>query len=256
MRKITTLVPTFVFAMIFILSGCTKTGPQGPTGPAGPALTGTLEGYVATLDQYGFRVTGDQSGVVVKIDDAAGDSVMTDITGKYTFSNLSTGSYNLTYSKANYGVFKAIDFGFVGGGTTLRNASISQFPVFTLSNITDTIETVSGTVGVLIRGAATADATARSFAVFVGTSPVVSPNPANFTFANTGGTVKAAFSTWSQFISTREFYDAGLNSGTTVYLAIYPLASGSTSYTDLATGKPVYTALSPNPSQVLTVVIP
>ena len=258
-----TLLPLSVVIILAVLiSSCTKTGPQGPSGPTGPSgttgpnLMGTLEGYVSTFDQYGYKVTSDQGGVLVKIDDAANDSATTDASGKYTFSNLATGTYNLTYSKANYGTFKAVDFGFVGGGTTLRNASLSQFPTFSLTAVNDTIETIAGTPGVLVRGTATADASTRSYAVFVSSSSSVSSNPANFTFANTNGTIRATNTNWGVFISSRELYDAGLNSGTTAYLAVYPIATGTPTYTDLSTGRAIYTAISASPAQVLTVTIP
>jgi hypothetical protein len=232
-------------AIIFSISSCSKTS---------PALSGTLTGFVTTYDQYGFKVLSDISGVSVHISDGAHDSSTTNASGQYTFSNLSTGSYNISYSKAGYGTVNAYDYGFTGGGTLNRNASISKIPSFSLYNVTDTIETVSTELGVLIRGVDTADQVARSFTVFGSASSAVSSSPGSYTYANTG-TIKAGQTTWSLFITSEELHENGLASGSTVYFMVYPYSTGAPTYADPTTGRTTYTALG-TPATVLSIVIP
>ena len=249
------LVMLALVALLYI-GGCAKdgaTGPSGPTGPGGPVLTGSLTGYITAYDQYGFKVAADQSGVLLTIDNTT-DSAITDGSGKYTFANLQTGTYSMSISKSGYASNRVQDFGYVGGGTTLRNASISRPPYFGLVNLNDTIEnTIANGPGILIRGTDTADTTPRSFIVFGNTSSTVSSAPTNFMFYNSG-TIKAGFSAFSLYVTSRELNEAGIASGSTVYFAVYPIASAQLSYTDLATGRPFFIAIGTTPTTLSAIV--
>jgi hypothetical protein len=259
MKKIF-LASAVYLALIFIISSCTKNGPAGPIGPAGatgstgPNLTGTLEGWVSTFDQYGYRVQSDQAGVSVKINDANNDSTLTDATGKYFFSNLSTGSYSVTYSRANYGTVLSNPFGFVGGIVD-RNVAMSQIPNFALTMVADTIETVGTGLGVLVRGTALSDANQRSYIIFIGSASTVTSAPGSFNFVVTN-TIKAGTTAWGTFFPAQQLYDAGITSGSTVYFAVYPYATGATTYTDLTTGKTIYTGITSVPSFVASAIVP
>ena len=255
MRKTSILAVTLSLILVFGISSCTKTGSQGPVGPAGPVLTGTLSGFVTTYDEYGFKVLGDLSGVTVKISDSTSDSTLTDATGKYTFSNLKTGIYTLTYSKPGYATVTAINFSFLGGGTILRNATISKYPSFSLFNVISLDTTITTDPGLLVRGTDTADQVARTFIVFGGSNSLVSSTPGSYIYANTG-TIKAGLSTWNFFITAQELHDNGLASGTTAYFVVYPISTGEPTYVDPTTGRTVFTAIGTTPSTVLTVTIP
>ena len=246
---------TLFIAIIFTISSCTKTGPQGPSGPSGPLLTGALTGFVTTYDQYGFKVLGDLQGVVVHISDSTSDSTVTDATGKYTFANLKTGVYNLTYSKPGYATVTALDYGFVGGGTLNRNAAISRYPSFSVFNVASIDTTIATDPGMIVRGNDTADQVARTFIVFGSNVSTVSSTPGNYIYANTG-TIKAGQSSWNLFITSQELHDNGFASGSQAYFVVYPISTGSPTFVDPSTGRTVYTAIGSVPSTVLTVTIP
>ena len=254
MRKLF-IIAILPFTLFFAISSCSKNGANGATGPAGPLSTGTLTGYVTTYDQYGFKLLGGLSGVTVHISDSTADSAVTNSAGAYAFSNLKTGIYTITYSKAGFGSAVANDYAFLGGGTLVRNQSISLFPSFSLFNANSVDTTIATDPGVLIRGIDSADQVARTFIIFGGTNSSVSSAPGNYVYVNTG-TIKASAGAWGLFITSQELHDNGLASGTTAYFVVYPISTGSPTYLDLSTGKTVYTAVGATPSNVLTVTVP
>ena len=237
-------------ALIFTISSCSKTG------PASPLSTGSLEGYVTILDQYGFKVTNTNSNLNTgKVNIASlNTTANANSTGFYNFPTLKTGVYTLLYSDTGCGSVLVNDYSFLGGGTIVRNQTLSLIPSFSLFNVTDTIVTFSTDTGVAIRGIDSVNGVARTFIVFGGTASTVSSTPGTYVYANTG-TIKAGLGTFSLFMTSQELHDAGLASGSTAYFTVYPYSTGQPTYVDLLTGKTVYTALG-TPSQVLQVVIP
>src|SRR5579871_1994205 len=101
--------------IILISVSCTKQGPAGPAGPAGPSLTGAISGFVTLYDQYG-EVMSNDSGVIVTVV-GKNISAATNASGRYILTGLSTGSYDITYTKAGYGPTESISVNFVGGDT-------------------------------------------------------------------------------------------------------------------------------------------
>ncbi|MFI5201706.1 MAG: carboxypeptidase regulatory-like domain-containing protein, partial [Candidatus Kapaibacterium sp.] len=120
----------FVLTIIIALSitGCT-----GNTGPAGPSLSGSMTGFVALYQSDGSRAP-DQSGVTVSIQSTS-LSTTTDSTGKWTISDLNTGTYTVTYTKQGYGMSEQQGLQFVGGGGTdyIGNITMAQPPDFSVS---------------------------------------------------------------------------------------------------------------------------
>ena len=92
-------------------SSCDKF--KGDTGPAGPKLTGNLTGYVTLYDDYGRKLP-DNSTVTITVENSD-KATTSDISGKWTITELATGSYTLTFSKTGFGVYKRIGLGFTGG---------------------------------------------------------------------------------------------------------------------------------------------
>jgi hypothetical protein len=245
---------TIALILLFSISSCTKTGSTGATGPAGPLSTGTLTGYVTTLDQYGYKLNSSLAGVTIHVSDSTKDSTTTSATGAYTFNNLRTGIYTLTYSAPGFAPVVANDYSFLGGGTVLRNQSISAYPSFSLFGVNDTIEVSAGDTGVLIRGIDSVNGVARTFIVFAGTASTVSASPGSYSYVNTA-TIKAGAGTFSLFIASQALYDAGLPLGSTAYFVAYPISTGAPTYVDPATGQTVYTAIG-TPNTALGVVVP
>lgn len=248
----------------FGISSCTKTGATGPSGPTGPTgntgtsgpilNNGTVTGFVTALDEYGFRTTAGQAGVSVHINDASNDSTTTNSSGQYTFSNVQTGVYNITFSSPGYGTNIAYDFAVVGNGTQQRNISISKIPAFNLFGVAGIDTTIGTDPGILLRGTDSADQAPRSFIVFASNSSGVTSAPGNYTYVNTG-TIKASQTGFSLFIYSQDLHDNGLMSGTTGYFIVYPYSTGAATYVDQGTGKTVYTALG-NPTAVFSLNIP
>ena len=254
MKKQSTLIIAIIATSIILsITSCTKTGPAGPTGPSGPTLTGSITGFVTTYDQYGFKVAADQSGVMLILDNPL-DTAYTDASGKYTFNNIQTGTYSYTISRAGYSTTRVQDLGCAGGGATLRNVGINRPPYFGLVAVNDTIEnTIANGPGILVRGTDTADTSPRTFIIFANSASTVSSTPANFIYYNSG-TIKAGATSFALYITSRELNDAGIASGSTVYLAVYPVSTGLISYTDLATGRAFITSVGTTPTALSAIV--
>ena len=258
-----------VLSILTTITGCVKdgaTGPAGATGPTGPLSKGNLAGTVQSFDQYGSRLFGitNAGGITVTLE-GTGQSTTTDADGKYQFDSLSTGVYNLSFSKTGYGDNKIEGVQFLGGGTIYaRNSMMSQIPVFTIANIAAVDTVIQGQDFVKIRGnLSDPDTRTRTLLAFLGTTSGVSSNPANYvntvaitarvTMQNPNGTI------FSQFIPAYELYNAGFTSGSTLYVAAYPAANNynqSSSYQDFSNGgRSVYNAIGATASTA-NVIIP
>lgn len=230
---------------LFFVEGCKKeTGPQGP---AGPALTGTLYGFVTLEDQYGAKVLSGLNATTVTLtipSTSAATTATTDSTGKFTFSNVSTGQYQLSFSNTGYGSIINSPLGFLGGGNIDHDVKLSAIPNFTIPaiNVSDSagVVTVTGTFS-------NTPVRKQTIAVFVGSSSSVSSAPANYlsfysVIANNNLT------TFTVKIQVSDLNDLGFTSGATVYLAAYGAATNfaSTSeYEDLQnTGRLNFSSLS------------
>src|SRR6185312_15269298 len=185
------------------------------------------------------------------------DSMNADSTGRYTFSNISTGFYTLAFRDAGCGQQLHQDFQFLGGGTLNVDGKISQVANFNITSITvDSINHASGNV--VLSCAIGTNTKARTLLIFASGSSSVSSNPANY-LTYVSQNVKANAATVVINFPLSNLYDAGLASGQTVYFAIYGAASNynsSSSYEDLNTGRTIFTSLtataySPAPTAVL-----
>jgi len=243
-------------AVILIMGSCKKeagpagaTGATGSQGPAGPSLTGNLKGYINHFDVSGTKITTNLAGDTISIDGTTNKTV-TDAAGSYTFSNLSTGMYNLTITRSGYGTTKIQSLQFTGGGDLYRNASISKIPSNNVSTFM-AYDTIINTQNyVRVRGTLPTSPDDQSVIIFVG-------NPGNSTVnsgvANETSTyvvnVAAGITKFSRNIPTYELYDLGYASGNTVYFAAYTIGgnTNASSYVDLTTNKPIYTAIGSTP---------
>ncbi len=256
--------PPSVLTIIIALSiaGCT-----GSTGPAGPTLTGSMTGFVTLFQSDGSRAY-DQSGVAVNVQGTS-LSAMTDSTGKWTFSGLSTGTYIVTYNKKGYGMSEQQGLQFVGGGSTdyLGNIMMAQPPDFSVSLTSIRFDTTyywhiinfSVTMTFSSSGEPEDNST---FLIIVGKDSTFNPsNPTDYLYSTLGGyngnNSGYAYSYLSSLAAV------GFTSGMTAYVAAYPLAhwpNGSStalysSYYDIATGRTAYTSVGTR-SNVIRFTIP
>ncbi len=236
MKKLSLL--SLMLALIFL--GCKKKeGAQGPQGPAGPSLSGTLVGYVDVYDSYGTLQKSDS--VTVSIVGKSNLS-LTDSSGRFSMSNLSTGIYEVNFSKPSYQSTKIVSLNFVGGGTQYitNRIGITQAPVFTLSsiNFSNTFGTITYTLT-----ASASDTKARKSIVFLSKSyNVSSSNYMGTQIAN----ITAGGSNAIGTISATNLYQMGINSGDAVYAIAYPIsnANNASTYYDTNTGKTFYNNLN------------
>ncbi len=246
---------------ILVLNGCKKgdMGPQGPagtngpTGSTGPVLTGTLAGHIMLSDQYGTSVFTGLNNISVSLDDTGSSSSTTDNNGMYSMSNISTGTYSLTVNKdASYGMMKVQNLQFVGGGTLNRDVRLSQIPTFSILTAT-AIDTTTATGNqIKLSGTVPTDTKARKAVVFVGSLPGVTSNTANYISTYTIN-IAANATVFNLLIPTTDFYNMGISSGGTAYLAVYPAAqmyNTTSTYEDFATGRTVFSAIGTNASSV------
>lgn len=243
---------------VALLAGCNL---QGPTGPAGPALSGTLSGFVALINADGGEPV-NRSGVVVSIDGMS-QSATTDSTGMWSIANLTTGIYTLTYSKAGYADTKSIQVQFVGGGA--RNIGVVNMcepPAFGVDSVWTRMpkggDSNSVYLGVLANNSITGP---YKVILFFGNAQNVSWKPSTYQTASAENMLfKAGLDSSSIRLQPINLATDGysFDSGDTVYAAVYMATAGTTnsSYTDLATGKTVYTDIDTSSAKVIQFVVP
>jgi hypothetical protein len=249
MRKISYLMMIAITGCVVILAGCSKTGPAGPsgsTGAAGPALTGNLKGHIFQYDQYGGVIATGLAGIHDSINPT--HVAMTDSTGYYAFLGLGTGDYNFTVSKAGYGTNMVQGLQLIGGGDIYRDIKIAKIPNFNVTAVTATSNTTTGNIDFV--GTVTTDTRARSAILYLGNSSAVSAVPVTFSNSYTG-TIKANVTTFTISVNVNDIHDLGINTGSTLYCALYGASTtfaSASSYEDYATGHTVYTAISTTPA--------
>jgi len=112
----------FVFVLCCSIYSCKKenvAGPPGPGGPDGPAgdstLNGSIFGKVFLYDSLGKPLT-DYSNSTVLIENISPQaSRTTGSDGSFIFPSVSSGVYNLSFSKPGFGTMKIFNFNHTGG---------------------------------------------------------------------------------------------------------------------------------------------
>jgi Carboxypeptidase regulatory-like domain len=224
--------------------------------PSAPVVTGTITGFVRLFDPYGNGVYTNLANTLVSIDGTS-TTTNTDAFGKFTFTNLPAGTYALTATKAGYGTDKLPWVSLVGGTTPAYVGSIklSQIPTFNANAIA-----VSNTAGTLTVGGTVNGATTykRTVGLFIGNTASVSSNPANY-IAFQSDNIAAAANAYSFTLTPAFLAGLGIPSGSIVYFIAYSINldnANSSAYTDLITGRKVYTALGSAPTTVASIVMP
>jgi hypothetical protein len=245
-----------IILIISSMIGCK--GSDGPAGPAGPALTGSLTGYVQLIQSDGTPPK-NESGVNVALT-GTGISTTTDSTGKWTISNLQTGTYTIDYTKTGYGEARTTGRQFLGGGTSLAGTIImSQPPNFTVSfdQSKTTTDSNSITLALITNGVSVLQQ-CKVLIVFGYNSDLSASDPTKYLNASTWDFV-ADRTTHTATFYRSDLQVAGFTSGSTINAIAYGLNYGFenfySSYYDPATNKTVYTSLG-SPSQIIQVKVP
>jgi hypothetical protein len=262
MKKNLLVTTTLMAATAILINSCSKptNGATGPQGPAGPSLSGVLSGHVDLYDQYGSQILNSKTARVILYNSSNVriDSMNADSTGKYSFSNITTGIYTLAYRDSAYGQQLHQNFQFLGGGNLNVDGKISKLPNFNITGIT--IDSINhATSNVVLSCSIATDTKTRTLLIFASGSSSVSANPSNY-LAVIAQNVKANGTTVTINFPLANLYNAGLNSGATVYFAIYGATANyntASFYEDYNTGRNIYTALtSTSYSPVPTAVLP
>lgn len=258
-----------VFGATVLLTGCKgkdgDPGPAGANGAAGPAgtsgqnLTGNLIGYVNPIDENGAILA--KSGVTVSVDGASpAITATTDADGKYTLANVRNGTYNLTYSRTGLATFRRFGLGHVGGDqpTYLGTLTITQVSTQTVTGFTAVSNAGAGTVTLTFTISSPTPPSAFRYALFASATSPASPTNGILLFTGNAFPATSGMNTFtfSTTVSRTNFTNAGFASGTAVNLTAYGSTSSLFSYSDPATGRFVYPALSTSPSPAVVVVVP
>ena len=266
-----TILKLSALSIILMATSCKKgdTGSTGATGATGPSLSGNMEGFVSLYDAAGSKILSNLKGDTLMLTNNSTNAVTkttTDSTGKYTFTNLTTGNYNLTTTKAGYGTLLAQNIQFVGGGNTYKNGALCQIPSINVTSAQAVDTTVSATTNTLT-------STPESYVKVRGTLPATTGGSEIIVFvSNVGGTSASGsatnFSTYYTLavspgaltfkinIPTSDLHDLGFVTGNTVYFAAYMVGGNlnASSYVDLSTGKNVFTSLSSTPINMSAII--
>ncbi|MGQ1945470.1 carboxypeptidase-like regulatory domain-containing protein [Geofilum sp. OHC36d9] len=219
-------------------------------------LSGQLVGYVQLFDNKRILLS-DNSGVEITLEGSSSEiKVYTNESGQYVIDNLETGTYNILFNKDGYGQYKIYGKPFVGGNkpTTLGQRYLYQFIDCQIDNVQITeIE----------------DAYYPS--VFV-TANALNQNEHPYPWCRYYLSNKQTVSYENYISSTADhlFYDSGdfnfilyidtlqFPTGSELYLIMYPaISSYEYNYTDINTGKEIYTTVNyNNPSNVASIIIP
>jgi hypothetical protein len=255
MKTKKTIIYLFAIAiMATFFTNCTKEGVTGPAGtngnngavgPTGPLSSGNLYGYVKKFDQYGNALFTGLNGVKVNlIGTNLSLNAVTDSTGKYAFDSIATGNYQLAYSDSLFGGNYVSNEEFLGGGgSDVKNINISAIPSYYVSALTltptnDTL-VVNGTMNA-------ASPYPVNVILYFGLTSSTSSAPANYINYYTKALAVNA-TAFKINILPIDMINAGIASGTRIYVAAYGIAVGfanNSSYEDFGTGKTVFTGLS------------
>jgi hypothetical protein len=237
---------------LIAIIGCT-----GIQGPAGPVLTGNLTGFVILHDEYGNDLS-DHAGVLIQVS-GTNHSATTDVDGKWTIWGLTTGTYDLIFSKQGFGTHTEPSFQFVGGGTKYTYTDyLSQLPSYHVTSIAlDSIDSNYIHISATLSAPGMAGEY-RDLVFFIGLTPAVDCSTANYLTVDVDSYHDAGLDSVSADLWLHSSKLEKQNSGTTIYIVAYgcshPYYFGY--HTDVNTGKYVYTCLSSVPSNTLPVILP
>ena len=231
-------------------------GDVGATGESGPKLIGKLAGNVKLIDKYG-KTKNNHQEILVTIGNQS-KTTITDSLGYWEIDEIETGTYDLTFSKENYGASTVNSFSFTGGGITyLDPLLLGEIDDYIVS--LDSIKTYpffEGYTFLVYSDIDIPDRTyegGKAFRAFVGLNQNVSCNPEDYLYTEKHW-VHANFEIG---FGTEYLIKSGFNRGDRIYICVYacnPSETNSNSF-DFATGRYLYTDIAPQKSNVVSFII-
>lgn len=218
-------------------------------------LSGQLIGYVTLYDSVRNKIS-DNSGVEIIVKGSNPQlKTLTDESGQFIIDNLKSGIYNIIYNKKGYCPHKIVSYQFVGGHkfSTIYPISLfsqSKFQIDSLE-ITDLEWQYSVEFLVTAKVSNQIENTPYLCRYYLSNEPDVS-----YKNYKTTGTSYSFYG--NEVISFNLQVDTlKYPIGSELYLIMYPTADSFQSYTDINTGKKIYTSVNiDKPSDVANITIP
>lgn len=260
-----------------LLSGCKgKDGAPGPAGtpgtpglagtpgPAGPNLTGTIIGFVNPVDEFNRPQT--KSGVTVTLENVTpAVTATTDANGRFELPNVRNGTYNIVYTKAGFGTNKTQGYPHLGGdqptflyNRELTGISTTTVPTVTIGSVQPPFTGSNYTNDYVVPITATLANSNQPIQSYGGLEALVFVGNSNNVTSTTGIEITSLSGSGQTYLTRSSLNQRGFATGTTAYAILYgaPYYSYDNGYTDLLTGRRVYTSLSQTPSRVVSFIVP
>lgn len=179
-----------------------------------------------------------------------------DFYGNYSFAGISTGTYDLKFTKEGYGSYYLYGFPFIGGDSvteTVPSVNLAHLPDASISELTlnMTIETIRTEYFTIINKninwTAVIKGSAPNLMAYLSSDPNVSYN--NY---------KQHYFTQQEFniIKLNDFDTLQYEKNTKIYVILYPYEMLGSSYIDMNTGCRIYSGIQPKgASNVASVIV-
>ena len=219
-------------------------------------LSGQLVGNVSMHDSTNiYNTVKDNSGVEVIVEGSNPQiKTFTDEDGYFSIDNLKSGTYNFIFNKEGYCQHKIVSYQFVGGNkpTSLNRVSLYWIPTMQIDSIMVTAES--------------------NYSIyFLTVAANVSHQPENANYYYRYYLSNKAEVSYKDYLSTDFIY--GYHSttlyfqimgdtikfpaGSKLYMIMYPASESYQYYTDITTGKKIYTSININkPSDTVSITVP
>lgn len=231
---------------IAVLYSCKKETIEGPQGPAGANGTngsvpaGTLVGKVKQYNQFGIQYTSGLNTTTVSVDGTSLSGI-TDAQGGYTIANVPPGVYDLSYSKPGAGLVKMKQITFPGNGTLHHSVDLGDKATYQLTGgyVKDSVLGASPNVRYNITFNPLNNN--RTFALVFGkTANIDLGDPSSYSLVY-GTYVQPNASSFASYIQITSNAFSEINSGSVVYVKVYPMSLGGEGYYDPILDKTIYT---------------
>ena len=237
----------FILVVLFLSFSCSKENEEPIN------LKATLAGGVFTTNEFGYT-TSAQNGVSVTVEGTSQVIGTTDLIGNYLVDNLVTGTYNIKFSKEDFGTLFIPGFRLVGGDVpTYLNVNLIGQSTTTLSNISLSFDddklTIKGTIhhfypyNIELNG--------PRVIFFLDSQSNVS-----------GDHYKTAISQIMNFPDGSDFTISALidrdkfPTGTELHVVGFGVATYDQGYNDVETNRVMYSTLNGDPSNVASIDLP
>ena len=228
----------------WLLSGCVgkagdpgpagATGANGPQGPTGQNLIGNMLGYVSTVDETGNPTAKD--GVTVSLVGSSPlISAISDPSGRFQFSSVSAGTYNLLFERPGYGTLRHFGVAHVGGSQA-TNLGLTQMVETVKSTIASfSVVPVPGTTSAYTVLMSNVSVAGGRVSVYISGSPIVSSN--SYLVKYGPSTIHRPATVVNGIIFNGQLTALGLPRGSTAYAIAATEPAYVSSYFDVNTGQ-------------------